>query len=244
MTTLMTRPRPGLHRGFAAWWLAPIGIVLFAAALLLGIVAKGAGPLAPELGVDIALSHERNPLLNALALCINAALSPVGGALILAVLCCAVAFLLRRPLQALAFGSTASIGWLSAEIGKFGVSRIRPPGDATRALILESGADSFPSGHTAFAVAIVWAIVAVSATAGRRRWILLGLGSVFVAVVGCSRLYLGVHYPSDVIGAILVSSAGVLLWMPIWGRLLEPRLAELGLIRKLSGPTGKEPAGV
>jgi undecaprenyl-diphosphatase len=57
---------------------------------------------------------------------------------------------------------------------------------------------SFPSGHTASSFASAGAFYYY----GDKRWGILAL--IFAGVIGFSRLYLGVHYPSDVIcGAII-----------------------------------------
>lgn len=66
---------------------------------------------------------------------------------------------------------------------------VPPPGDA-----------SFPSGHTAAAFAVVFALK----TAGSPLWVpALALASV----TAFSRLYLYVHWPSDVLGGILLGAA-------------------------------------
>ena len=57
---------------------------------------------------------------------------------------------------------------------------------------------SFPSGHAMGAAALAVALGLL--LAGRRgRWAGWGLGALFVLGVGWSRLYLGVHFPSDVL---------------------------------------------
>lgn len=234
MRSIETRPRPQAWRAPSSWWPMLLGVLLFGAALVLGTLAKGLGRSSPELGVDVVLAGERHQPATALALFIHSALAPAGGVLILALVCLLLAFVLRRPLTALAFGSTASVGWLSSEAGKLIVARLRPPAGVTHALVMESSADSFPSGHTALAVGLAWAIVLVFTASGSRRVLAVSGGILGVAVVAGSRLYLGVHYPSDVIGAIVIASAGVLIWWPLWSRVIEPRLRETTLIRRLT----------
>lgn len=58
---------------------------------------------------------------------------------------------------------------------------------------------SFPSGHAASSAALVAGLVAL-AWSTRWRWPTAVIGTVLVTVVGLSRLVLGVHYPSDVVG--------------------------------------------
>ena len=66
-------------------------------------------------------------------------------------------------------------------------------------LIQEPDPNSFPSGHTcaAFAAASAWW------RALPRRW-MRWTGLVLAVCMGLSRLYVGVHYPSDVIAGALV----------------------------------------
>ncbi|MBA3947594.1 MAG: phosphatase PAP2 family protein [Herpetosiphonaceae bacterium] len=81
---------------------------------------------------------------------------------------------------------------------------------------------SFPSGHAMASMALV-AALSVLLWPSRWRWPTLVLGAVFVLLVGLSRIYLGVHFPSDVIAgwaASLVWVTGVSL--ALYGRLVKP----------------------
>jgi membrane-associated phospholipid phosphatase len=67
---------------------------------------------------------------------------------------------------------------------------------------------SFPSGHAMASMALVAALV-VLLWPTRWRWPTLALGGLFVALVGLSRVYLGVHYPSDILAGWTASLAWV-----------------------------------
>jgi len=71
---------------------------------------------------------------------------------------------------------------------------------------------SFPSGHAAisFAGAMAWCFGSKRDWVGRARWVSY-IGIVTAALIAFSRLYLGVHYASDVIGGVLVGILCALL---------------------------------
>ena len=87
------------------------------------------------------------------------------------------------------------------------VGRARPPAvDWAGA----AGGPAFPSGHTTaatlFALSCAWA-VAPRVRAGRPRVALWSAAAVYAGLVGWSRAWLGVHWPSDVVGGWLVGLA-------------------------------------
>ncbi|MBA2238302.1 MAG: phosphatase PAP2 family protein [Lysobacter sp.] len=67
---------------------------------------------------------------------------------------------------------------------------------------------SFPSGH-AMASATFAGVVILLTWHTRWRWPVLVLALPFAAVVGYSRVYLGVHYPSDILAGWAASSVWV-----------------------------------
>lgn len=74
---------------------------------------------------------------------------------------------------------------------------------------------SFPSGHTFGATVICGLLLCLSLKylpAPWSYWVAMGLG-VFVVLVGISRVYLGAHYPTDVIAGWLLGAIAVALIM-------------------------------
>jgi len=126
----------------------------------------------------------------------------------------AVSTILAATLPFLAGGAFAEIGrhaiaalvgsHLIVQLIKRTVGRPRPSrGVLTRALVAEPDRFSFPSGHAAAAMSV--AFIYASAFPS------LALPLVALAVgVGMSRVFLGVHYPGDVlIGQVIAVLTGV-----------------------------------
>ncbi len=80
-----------------------------------------------------------------------------------------------------------------------------------------------PSGHAQNAAA-VWGFVALWA---RRPWVWIAAG-LLTFLIGLSRIYLGVHFPTDVLGGWLLG-AGLLAIFSVWSRTIERRLARFSL---------------
>ncbi len=83
---------------------------------------------------------------------------------------------------------------------------------------------SFPSGHAVSSMALA-AAIGFLAWPTAHRWLLCGVGTLFVAAVGLSRVYFGLHYPSDIIGGWCLS----LLWVAAAWTLLRPILQPMAV---------------
>lgn len=105
------------------------------------------------------------------------------------------------------------------------IQRPRPEGFR---LAVESGF-SFPSGHSMAAMAffglIVWMVWHYEQDR-RQRLLLTVAFSAVIVMIGISRIYLGVHYASDVLGGFCAS----IIWLVFYTKLAAPAfLGEDGL---------------
>ncbi|MFB7586774.1 phosphatase PAP2 family protein [Streptomyces sp. NPDC056169] len=129
----------------------------------------------------------------------------------------ALALVPGRPRRAAIAGAGAiAVASASANLlGKRLVHRPRPDREAARVVVSRHvrmpDSASFPSGHTASAVAFAAAVGVVL------PGVAVPLGAL-AAAVGYSRVHTGVHYPGDVVaGAVLgVASAAVSLTVTNW----------------------------
>lgn len=103
---------------------------------------------------------------------------------------------------------------------KYGVQRIRP--DVQEHLVPVS-TPSFPSGHAAGAV-IVYLTIALMLTSGTRwKWPAVTIALILAFCIGLSRVMLGVHWPTDIIGGWAFGLLWVLLALPLAERLTAPK---------------------
>lgn len=148
----------------------------------------------------------------------------IGGGLPIVVIICitmVILFVFLRHRKELIFLVTVVLGSaLLNMVLKYLFSRSRPEFHR----LIEVSGYSFPSGHSMSAFSFYGALAYllwrhIPGAVG--RVILIVLSSIFILFIGVSRIYLGVHYPSDVIGAYLVS--GCWLSCSIWvhQRLME-----------------------
>lgn len=121
-------------------------------------------------------------------------------------------------------------GWIAAFGGasvldrwlKLVVHRARPP---YATAIIHHPTWSFPSGHAMGSLVgfgmLAYVLVRFAGGARRARYAVWGGATLLIALIGASRLYLGVHYLSDVVGGYAVGA--VWLAMCIWGVELADR---------------------
>ena len=218
-------PGPG-----TAWLVAGAGAALFGVSVL--VLKTG------TLGWDESLFRVLNQVPAAAA----AVLTPVSRlflpAGITVVVVLAVVYVVARNrgvLPVAAGAAAAGLAWALANAAKAVADRPRPYGVVAGAVLRQQPAHgtSFPSSHTAVTVAVVIALVPFLARP------LAGAGIGYAVLVGWSRVYLGVHYPLDVLaGAGLGLAAGGMILLAV-GTLLR----RAGRAANLRDATGRGPPG-
>ncbi len=191
------------------WTAMTVTAGVWLAALILG----GAGseydePLRRWLyaGSDPILS--RNALL----------LSWLGRGIVLLPLAVAAAVFLyfRRRIRAALLLIIVFGGRLAVELQKMVIGRPRPGVDEHLEMVQTL---SFPSGHAANATITYMAIALLVPVKQRNRAISVGLGLAVALQAGWSRVALGVHWPTDVIGGWAFG----LFWVALCMRLASAR---------------------
>jgi undecaprenyl-diphosphatase len=115
--------------------------------------------------------------------------------------------LYRRLYRLAAFLTVTAIGSsLLNEAIKAAVGRTRPI--LVNPIATATG-KSFPSGHTQSAVVGYGILLLILMPIVARRWraVLAGVATLMILLIGFSRIALGVHYLSDVAGALIIGSA-------------------------------------
>ena len=152
-------------------------------------------------------------------------ITALGGFTVLTLLTLVATLLLifhQRRREALIFAATVIAAQASSQVLKAFYERERP------ALVTHDSyvySHSFPSGHSAMAAAVFLILATVTASVEPRRRtkaLIYGVAVSGVLAGGVSRVYLGVHWPTDVLGGWALGSGWALAaWLLL--ALTEPR---------------------
>ena len=119
---------------------------------------------------------------------------------------------------ALALLAVTLVGRGLGELQKYEIARVRPDVEPHLVLVHTS---SFPSGHATSSM-IFYLTMALALTAETRWHRLAAVGAIILSLlIGTSRVMLGVHWPSDVVGGWAFGMLWVLLTLRLAGRLLR-----------------------
>ncbi|MBF2027955.1 MAG: phosphatase PAP2 family protein [Oscillatoriales cyanobacterium C42_A2020_001] len=193
------------HSGVRRWLLSEstrlqlavwgVALPLLIVSLLTALVWGRDGGIGWDELILLAIHKTLQPSLDTLA----AVLSELGvyRGVFPAVIAIAVGLLAARRWRLLIYVLTVAVGeMLINRTAKILIHRPRP--HLWETPYPQHTDFAFPSGH-AMASMTFAVIVIVLTWRSRWNWVVTGLSSLFVAGVSWSRLYLGVHYPSDIL---------------------------------------------
>jgi undecaprenyl-diphosphatase len=205
-----------------------IAALVVAWALLLGLlilcgegIVHSSGITAADQAVTRFVVAHRTPALNHVMTAVTWFGSWIA-TLTVAIIVTGLAWKRRLPVLAVPIVVSAWLGELLAvTAAKSVIKRPRPP-EAVR--LVTAHGWSFPSGHTANAM-VVFATVGVLATTFARRtpvralcWTLI---AVAIALVGFSRIELGVHWLTDVVASMVWTAGWIIVVIAIHRQIDE-----------------------
>lgn len=198
-------------------------ILLIVYAILLALFALLAWwvSIHPILAIDVTITHEfqenQSPLLRNIMVAVSYIGNVVPLSIGLIALAAVLLWIVDLRLEAIVVTVLSATSALLNVLIKLIVARPRPSASMVEILQKASGL-SFPSGHVMSYVSF-WGLLfcfGIILFKGNSWWriALLIVSALFVVLVGPSRVYLGDHWASDVLGAYLIS--GVLLGIALW----------------------------
>ena len=126
-------------------------------------------------------------------------------------------FMMKKTGQAAYLVVSVTIGTLLSNILKSGFGRPRPDLVPHGSYVFTN---SFPSGHSMMSTLVylsVGALLARAHSSYGMKIYFLGTSIILAIAIGISRVYLGVHWPSDVMAGWLIGGAGaVFFWLVEW----------------------------
>jgi len=205
----MSRPLFSARAGRLSLWLSGAALALLAFVRITRELVEG-DVTALDHTILLAVTRMRPPWLTSAAIDITAL-----GSLTLVVLFSAftlvVLLVLRDRLGAIQLLAASAGAGILTTVTKNFIERIRP--EEAQQLIVVSGF-SYPSGHSLSTSALYLTIAIIAGRhvqhSGAKAAIFLAVAAVLL-MVGASRVYLGVHYATDVVSGISLGAAWALL---------------------------------
>ena len=142
-----------------------------------------------------------------------------GGAIFLITLTIVLLVLIKNKKIGISIFSNLVIVTILNQLLKAILQRPRP----TEYRIVEETGYSFPSGHSMVSMAFYGYLIYLIYRYVKNKyikWISIVLLSILVCSIGISRIYLGVHYTSDVLGGFLISMSYLVIYISAVNKFL------------------------
>ena len=144
----------------------------------------------------------------------------LGGAIFLIVLTVLLFILIKnKKIGASILGNLVIVTALN-QLLKFILHRPRP----TKYRIIEAIGYSFPSGHSMVSMAFYGYLMYLAYKYIKNKylkWTIIIVLSLLICLIGTSRIYLGVHYTSDVLGGFLISISYLVIYITAVNKFLK-----------------------
>lgn len=143
-----------------------------------------------------------------------------GGAVFLSIATIALLLLIKNKKIGLSIFSNIVIITILNQLLKRILRRPRP----TEFRIVEETGYSFPSGHSMVSMAFYGYLIYLIYRYIKNKyikWSLIVLLSILICLIGISRIYLGVHYTSDVLGGFLLSISYLVVYISLIKKILS-----------------------
>ena len=143
-----------------------------------------------------------------------------GGAIFLSIATIALLLLIKNKKIGLSIFSNIVIITILNQLLKRILQRPRP----TEFRIIEETGYSFPSGHSMVSLAFYGYLIYLIYRYIKNKyikWSLIVLLSILICLIGISRIYLGVHYTSDVLGGFLLSISYLVVYISLIKKILS-----------------------
>jgi undecaprenyl-diphosphatase len=198
-----------MPRRSETWLVLTIAVLLFAFGLVAQEVSEGE-PLAFDQNIMHALRNPANPSVPVGPAWLQETardVTSLGSTIVLGIITFAVVgylFLARRPAVAWLMLGAVLGGVAINNLLKYAFARPRPDFVTHAARVFTT---SFPSGHAALSAITyltVGALLARIHPSLAIRIYLIAVAVFLILLIGMSRIYLGVHYPTDVLGGWLI----------------------------------------
>jgi undecaprenyl-diphosphatase len=125
---------------------------------------------------------------------------------------------IRRRTESAGYASAVLSGWALYAVAKLVFHRARPR--VIPRLMDGAGWYSFPSGHATLAPLVfgLGALIWAAPWPRRTRVALLAAAAALSVLIAYSRVYLGMHWPTDALGGLLLGTGWSALWVAWWDR--------------------------
>jgi len=155
----------------------------------------------------------------------------LGGAVFLIALTVILILVIKNKKIGISIFANLTIITVLNQILKRILQRPRP----TKFRIIEESGYSFPSGHSMVSMAFYGYLIYLSYKYINNKYIKWGLNFILgllIVSIGISRIYLGAHYTSDVIGGFLISISYLIIYVITVNKLMKENEKKTSLRKK------------